>query len=276
MKQASTIMRCPVCRAALCSVPAGAECENGHHYDRAKEGYVNLLIGHKPGTAQGDSREMARSRRAFLESGYFEPLAEGIKQLLRKKCPENGTVMDICCGEGYYTAQLARDDTGERSFFGFDLSRDMVRLASKRKCAEFFVANLASVPVHDDSVDFAFHLFAPFNSREFARILKPDGTLVSVIPGRRHLMGLKEILYASPYENNETPPKADGLRLSETERIRVSTRIEGQENIQALLRMTPYFYHTPSAGLKRLEGLDSLQTELDFILLCYQKAQTND
>ena len=272
MEKALTVMRCPVCRGSLQFGSGDAECENRHHYDRAKEGYLNLLIGHKPGQAQGDSREMARSRRMFLESGVFQPLADGVKALLEEYCPENGVVMDICCGEGYYTAELAKERKG-RSFYGFDLSREMVRLAAKRNCANFFVANIAAIPVRDESVDFAFHLFAPFNGGEFSRILRPDGMLVSVIPGRRHLMGLKEVLYVNPYENDEAPPKAEQFTLAEIRRVKFTAQLTGQENIRALLQMTPYFYHTPSDGLNRLEALSELNTELDFVLLCYQKKQ---
>ena len=51
-----------------------------------------------------------------------------------------GTVLDICCGEGYYD-----DYSGE--LYGFDLSKETVRIAAKRKNGSFyFVANLKVSP----------------------------------------------------------------------------------------------------------------------------------
>ena len=42
---------CPVCGEKLNSSPRGLACSRGHSFDRAKEGYVNLLGGSKKGYA---------------------------------------------------------------------------------------------------------------------------------------------------------------------------------------------------------------------------------
>ena len=267
----SSILRCPVCGADLLWEQTRCICPAGHSFDVARDGYVNLLGGNRPGEATGDSADMARSRRDFLSKGHFAPLAKAVDDCLAEFCPPDGNVLDICCGEGYYTAELAK--RSGRHFYGFDLSRQMVRLAAKRKCgAVFFVANLAAIPVADGSADFAFHLFAPFHSREFARVLKPGGMLVSAIPGREHLMGLKELLYDKPYPNDETPPDAGNLSLVQTRRVRADLLLTDRADIRALLKMTPYFYHTPAAGLARLEAAEMLQTPIEFVLLVYKKA----
>ena len=79
-----------------------------------------------------------------------------------------------------------------------------MRLMGKRQIGQLepsefvvtmLVANLASIPVGDSCVQGAVHLFAPFNAEEFSRILAPEGVLLSVIPGKNHLMGLKKVLY---------------------------------------------------------------------------------
>lgn len=264
------ILCCPVCGKDMLFHEKALRCENGHSFDFAKEGYVNLLRSGKSGDNKGDNKEMARSRRGFLNKGYYSPLADAVGELAEKYSTDGGSVLDICCGEGYYTEQLTR--RLNRDFYGFDISKNMVRLAGKRKCgASFFVANIASVPVKTGAVKFAFHLFAPFHAEEFSRILADGGVLVTAIPGKRHLFGLKTALYETPYENDEQPPEAGSLQLIDTVRVRGEITLNTQEEINALFQMTPYYYHTPAAGMCRLEALQTLKTEIEFVLLVYKK-----
>lgn len=263
------ILRCPVCRGALHAENRSLRCTNGHSFDMAKEGYCNLLLSGKPGDSKGDNKEMARSRRDFLNRGYYEPLARAVGDCVRQYSAGGDAVLDICCGEGYYTDYLSRHFS--RAFYGFDISKNMVRLAAMRRCgASFFVANIAAIPVRDASVSLAFHLFAPFQAAEFRRVLSPGGVLVTAVPGKNHLFGLKRVLYDTPYVNDEQPPHAEGLRLINTLRVTDTVFLPSQEEIGALFQMTPYFYHTPTAGMQRLAALDALTVETDFLLYVYQ------
>ena len=263
------ILRCPVCGQTLTETDRTLRCEQNHCFDIAKEGYCNLNSAHRSGDNIGDNKDMARSRRDFLNKGFYAPLAEAVSQCVDGCTQEGDSVLDICCGEGYYTEYLTK--RLERDFYGFDLSKNMVRLAAKRHCgATFFVANIARIPIADGSVKAAFHLFAPFQAAEFGRILAKDGTLFTAIPGRRHLFGLKEVLYDTPYENDEQKPQADGLKLTDELRVKGEITLESQDDIQALFQMTPYYYHTPSKGMARLEQLGSLTTEIEFVIAAYQ------
>lgn len=265
------IMKCPVCGQALLSDNRIWRCANRHSYDVAKEGYVNLLSAHRSGDKIGDNREMALSRRDFLNKGYYAPLAEAVTECLSRYSSDGDTVLDICCGEGYYTAYASQQLN--RRFYGFDLSKNMVRLAAKRKLdARFFVANIAAIPIADGAVKAAFHLFAPFHAAEFRRILADDGVLLTAIPGRDHLYGLKEVLYDQPYRNDEKEPSAEGLTAIERIRVRGEITLHSREDIVALFQMTPYYYHTPSDGMKRLEERTTLTTPIEFILIIYKKA----
>lgn len=265
-----SILICPVCGMPLTETQSNFCCTKGHSFDRAKEGYVNLLISGKSGDLKGDNKEMARSRRDFLNKGFYSPLAKAVSDCVGKLCTEGDTVLDICCGEGYYTEYASRNNA--RNYLGFDISKNMVRLAAKRRCgASFFVANIASIPVKDNSVSLAFHLFAPFHEAEFSRVLKQDGTLITVIPGREHLYGLKKVLYDTPYYNDEKPPQTSLLHQYDSIRVRADLRLDKREDISALFQMTPYYYHTPSEGMRKLEQLDVLETEIDFLLLLCKK-----
>lgn len=264
------IMKCPVCGQALISDNRIWRCTNRHSYDVAKEGYVNLLSAHRSGDKIGDNREMALSRRDFLNKGYYAPLAEAVTECLSRYSSDGDTVLDICCGEGYYTAYASQQLN--RRFYGFDLSKNMVRLAAKRKCgARFFVANIASIPVRDGAVQAAFHLFAPFHVPEFRRILSDGGVIMTAIPGKHHLFGLKQALYDAPYYNDEKEPDADGLEVVERVRVRSEITLGSQPDINALFQMTPYYYHTPTEGMNRLQTLETLTTPIEFVLVIYKK-----
>ena len=265
------VLICPVCGQELFSEDRSWRCAKGHSFDRAKEGYVNLLFAHRSGDMIGDNKEMARSRRDFLNKGYYEPLAKAVTECLRRYSSDGDSVLDICCGEGYYTAYAA--DHLNRGFYGFDLSKNMVRLAAKRNCgATFFVANIASIPIRDGAVKAAFHLFAPFHAEEFRRVIAGDGVILTAIPGRDHLFGLKEILYDQPYYNDEKEPAAEGLTVAEKIRVRGEITLNSREDINALFQMTPYYYHTPAEGRNRLRDCESLTTPIEFVVIVYRKA----
>lgn len=266
-----SILICPICGNELFKDNRTIKCCNNHCFDVAKEGYVNLLSAHKSGDNTGDNKEMARSRRDFLEKGFYSPLANAVGECLEKYSNYGDNVLDICCGEGYYTNVLS--DRYNRNFYGFDLSKNMVRLAAKRKCnAQFFVANIASIPIKSKSVKLAFHLFAPFHSEEFARVISDDGVIVTAIPGKEHLFGLKKVLYDKPYYNDEKEPKTDGLELIEKISVKSEITLNSKEDIKALFQMTPYYYHTPSEGMNRLDEKTNLTTEIEFVLLVYKNA----
>ena len=264
------ILKCPVCGQKLYNENKTWRCANKHSYDIAKEGYVNLLSAHKKGDVIGDNKEMALSRRDFLNKGYYRSLANTVTECLDKYSDDGENVLDICCGEGYYTAFAT--ERLNRSFYGFDLSKNMVRLAAKRKInAEFFVANIASIPVKDSSVKAAFHLFAPFHASEFRRVIADDGVIITAIPGKEHLLGMKEILYDEPYLNDEKEPLADGLKPIERIRVKEEISLNCREDINALFKMTPYYYHTPTDGMNRLSECKKLDTTIDFVLIVYKR-----
>lgn len=265
------ILSCPVCNSKLERVQNSFLCENGHCYDVAKEGYVNLLSGsHKQGDLVGDNKEMAQSRRDFLNKGYFLTLADAVSSILSEHKNGRTKVLDICCGEGYYSQYIKSNN--DCSLFGFDISKNMVRLAAKRKIdATFFVANLSRIPIFSGSINFAFHLFAPFHKEEFSRVLADEGVLVTAVPGERHLWQLKETVYDAPYRNEVNLGSYDKLKLTETVKVKDVITLVDNEDIMSLFKMTPYYYHTPKSGIEKLKKVDSLETELEFVLGIYKK-----
>lgn len=257
---------CPVCKNLLHRHNRSFICENGHSFDIAKEGYVNLLRSSKSGDLVGDDKFSARSRRDFLNRGYYDLLKNTLCDLFSDR---SGSVLDICCGEGFYTAALGENPNLQ--VYGFDISREMVRLAAKRGTGTYFVANMASIPVQDGCFDYAIHLFAPFQEASFAKVLKPGGRLISVVPGKLHLFGLKQTLYDTPYENDEKLPETQYLHLKRIHKISGTILLANQEDIQAVFRMTPYYFHTAEKDKQKLLALQTLETPIEFVIAEYEK-----
>lgn len=289
-----SMLRCPVCGRVLEEDGRGARCAVGHTFDRAREGYLNLLRSSKAGDRTGDPKAAARSRRDFLDRGYYRPLRDELVRLVGRLAAEksDGTtneadveapgdgptraargplaLLDICCGEGYYTSALGA--VAGVDAYGFDLSKEMVRLAAKRGGATCFVANMKAIPVADGSFDVATHLFAPFMEREFARVLKPGGTLLTVIPGERHLFGLKEVVYDTPYLNDERLPQTAELELVARHKVAADIVLATPADIEAVFQMTPYYYRTSERDRAKLAGLTELATPIEFVIGEYRKA----
>ena len=126
---------CPLCHAPLTHSDKSYTCPQGHQFDMAKEGYVNLLpVQHKRSRDPGDSAEMMQARRAFLDAGHYLPLRETVAQMLNDILPGSATVMlDIGCGEGYYTARFAQIAREKGALtFGLDVSKVAIRAAALR------------------------------------------------------------------------------------------------------------------------------------------------
>lgn len=257
---------CPVCGEKLTVSDKTMRCSNGHSFDIAKDGYVNLLRSSKNGDFIGDDKISARMRRDFLGKGYYSVLKDELCRIFSEK---RGCVLDICCGEGYYTSALG--ENSNLNVFGFDIAREMVRLAAKRGKGTYFVANMANIPIAEGSMDYCTHLFAPFNEAAFAKVLKEGGRLYTVIPGRFHLWGLKQALYDTPYENDEILPQTQQLRLISQRKVTAQITLNSQEDIQAVFRMTPYFFHTSQKDKDKLLVLDALETSIEFVIGEYEK-----
>ncbi|NLB15384.1 MAG: methyltransferase domain-containing protein [Clostridiales bacterium] len=269
---------CPICFRPLCrrkesgGPPTGSfYCENNHCFDVSSKGAVNLLgrRGH------GDSREMLRSRRAFLENGYYLPLAKALAAAL---AGNGGELLDAGCGEGYYSKYID-SDLGERFHISLvDVSADAAEMAAGRwlpnqRMNRIFcaAASVNALPFADNSFSAVMSVFAPLAAAEFSRVLIPGGLLIRVTPTARHLWGLKSEVYEKPYENDETRPPMPGFTHEKTERIEYNLTLSDKSDIRALFDMTPYSHKTSREDAKKLDSLESLSTEAGFDISCYRR-----
>lgn len=129
---------CPLCHQPLSREKNSYICPQRHQFDMAKEGYVNLLsVQHKRSRDPGDSAEMMQARRAFLDAGHYQPLRDAIVAQLRERLDDKATaVLDIGCGEGYYTHAFA-DALPEITTFGLDVSKVAKKCSTARRTLIF-------------------------------------------------------------------------------------------------------------------------------------------
>ena len=181
---------CPICGYQLNNEGKRYVCAQNHSFDIARQGYVNLLaVQQKHSLNPGDTREQVLSRREFLEAGYYAPIAQTLIRTA-KELGISGQILDVGCGEGYYSAQLA--DALDAPLTGLDISKEAVRCAAaKYKGKQWLCATAAHIPVEDGSVSLLTSLFALTLPEEFHRILKEGGYYFQVLAAEDHLLGLK-------------------------------------------------------------------------------------
>jgi 23S rRNA (guanine745-N1)-methyltransferase len=73
-------IRCPICHERLLPDIHSMVCSGHHRFDRAREGYLNLLpVQQKNSLDPGDDADMVAARRSFLEAGYYAPFRDTLK-----------------------------------------------------------------------------------------------------------------------------------------------------------------------------------------------------
>ena len=69
------------------------------------------------------------------------------------------------------------------SVYGIDVSRDAIlACAARDRAIVLAVASISAIPMAKESVDILINLFAPFDAREFSRVMKPGGILIRAFP----------------------------------------------------------------------------------------------
>lgn len=265
---------CPICGEPLSRREHGAACPKGHSFDLARQGYLHLLPPNKMHSkVPGDSREMVESRRRFLEAGYYAPFRDELCRLAAELAGNRDGVkiLDAGCGEGYYTGAL-REALPQAEVYGIDISKTAVKAAAgKYKGISFAVASSFAIPVPDGFCDLLVDVFSPLAEEEFARVLKPGGFFLYAVPGERHLMGLKEILYEAPYENERRETEYPGFSFAARRPVRDEIWIPSAETARDLFAMTPYYWKTGVAGGERLKATPGFSTETAFDFLIYRR-----
>ena len=261
---------CPLCGETLKRQEKQYVCPNRHSFDVARQGYVHLLpVQKKHSLNPGDTREQVLSRREFLEAGYYAPIADALYEEA-KALHIRGEILDVGCGEGWYSAALAQK-LG-LPLTGLDISKEAVRCAAaKYKNAQWLCATAAHIPVPDKSAGLVMSLFAITLPEEFGRVLQEDGYFFQVLAAEDHLLGLKGIIYDNLiYKEKNTVPELPGFERVKSVPIRFGFTVEGQQ-IQNLFSMTPHVFRIGKDGAERLRKTQILTDTASCVLNVFRR-----
>ena len=242
----ATAFACPICQENLTLVESSLKCCNRHSFDLAKFGYVNLVPQIKQ-SANYD-KENFQNRQQILETGFYHAILEAVSDLLANS-ETSTTVLDIGCGEGFYSRKL-QESHPDKTFYAFDISKDSVQIAAKSEpnwAVNWFVGDLARLPIRDASMDILLDIFSPANYGEFRRVLSKDGILIKVIPTKNHLKEIRQKvqdqLTNKDYSNQDIKEHFQEHFTILSNQTASLTKTITADQLQALLSMTPLLFH---------------------------------
>ena len=242
----ATAFACPICQENLTLLETSLKCCNRHSFDLAKFGYVNLAPQIKQSVNY--DKENFQNRQQILEAGFYRAILEAISDLLSNS-KNAKTILDIGCGEGFYSRKL-QERHPDKTFYAFDISKDSVQIAAKSEpnwAVNWFVGDLARLPIKDASMDILLDIFSPANYGEFRRVLSKDGILIKVIPTENHLKEIRQKvqdqLTNKDYSNQDIKNHFQNNFTILSSKTASLTKPITAEQLQALLSMTPLLFH---------------------------------
>ncbi|NBK97335.1 MAG: methyltransferase domain-containing protein [Erysipelotrichia bacterium] len=256
---------CPVCKQELQKEEKRYVCKKNHSFDMAKQGYTNLYL--KSSKNSGDNKEMIAARTSFLNMHHYDRLVDAIIEIVKEK--QGNTVIDAGCGEGYYTNLISQATNSE--IYAFDLSKEALKYAAKQnKQIHYYLSSIFDIPMSDESCDLLLNIFAPLANEEYYRLVKSGGYLIKVDPHHTHLKEMKDLLYDEVYENEVLALKVKGFRLEKYQELTYTMHLK-KEAIQALFKMTPYYYKSSKKKSEYLMNVEKMECTASFMIYIYKK-----
>lgn len=248
----ATAFACPICQENLTLLETNFKCCNRHSFDLAKFGYVNLAPQIKQ--SANYNKENFQNRQQILEAGFYQAILDAVSDLLASS-KTTTTILDIGCGEGFYSRKL-QESHSEKTFYAFDISKDSVQIAAKSEpnwAVNWFVGDLARLPIKDANMDILLDIFSPANYGEFRRVLSKDGILIKVIPTENHLKEIRQRvqdqLTNKEYSNQDIKEHFQEHFTILSSQTASLTKTITAEQLQALLSITPLLFHVDQSKI---------------------------
>lgn len=220
---------------------------------------MNLLSG--AGTHfHPDTAAMVAARDAFLGTGHYDPLAAALAATVLDGLAPAGPdplLVDAGTGTGHYLAAVHRGAAARGiglHSVGLDISKFALRRAAR---ANPETANLVwdlwrPLPLAARAADAIMVVFAPRNAAEFARVLRPGGSVVVVTPLPDHLAEVAAVTGMLGVQ----PDKEEALSTSlagwfaapATRTLRYTVDLQRSE-VAAVAMMGPSGHHLDAAAI---------------------------
>jgi len=235
---------CPICGTRMKITKSGRFiCKKEHTFDVSKKGYINLINEAKK---TNYNKELFESRKEILNQGFYLPIAEEIKNIVKdyaiKQKLESLNLLDVGCGEGYYSFHLSKEEG--INIFAFDISKEAIALATNYPAEiNWCIADLANLPFKERSMDILIDVLTPANYKEFKRVLKNQGLLIKAIPGDDYLKEIRTLvsdqLQSKSYSNKDTVEYTESHIRTLGKRLLCYKIPVNEEQVANFVKMTP-------------------------------------
>lgn len=270
------VLACPVCQRPLHQQHTQWSCEQQHHFDQARQGYINLLLPQrKRSKSPGDDKDMVLARQRFLNSGLYQPISDWLNHAVlthAQHSAHSDHIVDVGCGEGYYSQRLAdtlRQHNPDLHLYGIDISKEAVRRATQRSRDVFWlVASGADMPILPNRVDILVSLFTGLMPEGFRPVMAKHGQIFTVNAGAKHLHQLRHILYDNVRESDYTPTPRMGEHFDclNDSTLTFDIALQGTQQITDLVAMTPHHWRINQAARDRLAQVNELTVTVDVVM----------
>lgn len=278
------MLKCPVCHDLLSKQDKSYICQNSHCFDMSKTGYVNLLLANQKASKDpGDSKEMINSRYDFLSKDFYRVISDGLNDFVVSNLVKSNfdkssklNILDVGCGTGYYLSNLVNklEESGFNfNCTGLDISKNAVVKASKndkQNKITWIIGSSYNLPIIDNSQNVLINIFAPYNMKEFSRVLNSDcGEMYFVVPNSNHLGELRDIFFGE--ENKEKShdklkiaiSEIEGLEIANSINVKDEISLNSSEDISNLLKMTPYYWKIKKDVRDKVLGMNFIEVGID-------------
>lgn len=225
---------------------------------------------------------MVQARKRFLDAGHYQPIAAQVNRLLLEQLGDlpEPRILDLGCGEGYYTAQLeaALNAAGQApQLAGVDISKHAIKSACKRSSSiQWLVATGADLPLAEGALDALTLMFSRVMPDPMARVLKPGGLLLVVWPGPEHLLELRQLIYTEVKRHQYDPTSAleTLFETVQQESLRFAVELDCAAGIADLLAMTPHGQRIGSQAREQLLDKGCLDCHADIRFALFRRRCT--
>src|SRR5699024_12806451 len=117
--------KCSICDEKLKRGYKTLACENKHTFDISKEGYSNLISGHKK--SKYDKKLFIAIRELNDSSNLYSILISKIIEIIKKyEIKTKNNVINVGNGEGYILNEISKSFIGENEFLVIDIAKEVV------------------------------------------------------------------------------------------------------------------------------------------------------